>query len=98
MISSYEIQAAYNDLYVCFRNYIWGLPIIEMLADLEIASYQAFPDISEVRRCLNKLSSSIRQVMNKDDELKSAVENFQELVSCDDLYLKLNKVREVVVV
>lgn len=96
MIGSYEIQLAYNDLYVQLRKYIWDFSVVCLIADLEIASYQALPDIPSVRSCLNKLKSATYEIQRNDEDLKKAFQDFEDALTSDEVYTKLYKVSEVV--
>lgn len=97
MTSCYEIQSAYVDLYKQLRNYIWGFQVVDAIADLEIACYQSCPNLADVIRCLNKLSSEIVEVTKEDEDLKKSIDNMRKLLeSTDSTYIKLNKVREVI--
>lgn len=90
MINSKDIQRAYNDLYIELRKYIWGFNIVEEIADLEVASYTAFPDREEIDKCLRKLKSSINNEIREDEDLEQSIKNFEELLKDDSqFYLKL---------
>lgn len=97
MISSADIQYAYNDLYAQMRKYIWGYETVEALADLEIATYLRCPELSDIRRYFNILMMLTRDVQIKDEELTTAFDKFQELIDQDDMiFNKLYSVDEVV--
>ena len=97
MISSSILQNAYVDMYRQIRNYTWGFRTVENLAELEIAVYTSFPDISEVRTRFNALYLELQDRFEDDEELKSAVNAFKDLIDKDDtFYAKLNSVREVI--
>ena len=79
------------------RNYIWDFEVIENLANLEIDCYQALPDISKVKIDLDKLKSTIREIFNKDENLKSAFDNLFDYIDSDnDVYTKIDRVKEVI--
>lgn len=95
MISLADIQNAYVDLYTQLRKYIWDYDVAEDIAELEIASFKAFPELVEVSDKLVKLESRIREVVEQDEDLKSALDNFIKLVSEDtSCYYKLCSVIE----
>lgn len=97
MLSYNELQSAYVDLYIQLRKYIWDFRTVEHIANLEIAVYRAFPDIADVSQRLNELNLDIRSILSEDEDLKSAIDAFKEVLNTDDsLYAKLNKVREVI--
>lgn len=101
MISSYDIINAYNDLYRCFRKYIWSFDTIYKLAELEAACYTAIQDINLVRRLLDDLYQYYRdsEIFNTEDsdEFESAFSSFKTIVeSSDDIYFKITRVNEVI--
>ena len=97
MISSAEIQSAYVNLYRNIRNYIWDFKTVECLAELEIAVYTSFPDITDVRNKFNQLYIDIRSQFEEDEEFKKAAEEFKELIEKDEtFYSKIDSVKEVI--
>ena len=97
MLSYNELQSAYVDLYIQLRKYIWDFKTVEHIANLEIAVYRTFPDIADVSQRFNELNVDIRSVSFEDEDLKSAIDAFKEVLDKDGtLYAKLNQVREVV--
>lgn len=97
MVCLAEIENQYIKLYKVLRNYIWDYSVVELIAGLEVACCQAFPQIAEVRRLLDALKQAIRDVTAQDEELQVAFEQFEQLLnSSDDVYMKLSSVREVV--
>ena len=96
MISAKSIQHEYDKLYVQLRKYIWSFSIVQTIADIEIASYTLFTDIDDLRRLLNKLKMETLSVYNKDEEYRSALDSFLNLIAeTGTIYLKLNQVKEV---
>ncbi len=96
MISYATIQHAYNDLYVEVRKYLWEFPAVEALADLELACYQACPDLDNVRRQLSRFKSYARCV-DDDKDLNDAISAFEDILSdADETFVKLTKLNEVV--
>ena len=55
MTYSIDFQNAYVDLYRLMRNYIWDLDVVEMLADVEVATYDAFIDLEKLNKMYQKL-------------------------------------------
>lgn len=101
VISSNRLQSAYNTLYVNLRNYIWDFNIVEAIADLEVSVYRAFPDINDVKQCIDNLKSMIIScdILSDDEKLKSAFDDFYELLNdADSIYLNLQTFKKVVVV
>lgn len=95
MISSFDIQNAYNALYKELRKYIWDFSVVVALADLEVAVYKRFQDIHDVKMKFYRLRSDISDVIYSDEDLKYAVDNFGELLNEDTVYVKINQVEEV---
>lgn len=108
MISLQDLERAYVKLYKKLREYIWDIPTVKDLANLEIAVYNRFPNINEVRQCTDKLRSDIQDVINTersqrniyadDYTLEDAINDFEELINSEDsneIYSPLVKVMEV---
>ena len=101
MIAAAILQSAYNDLYTKLRNYIWEYDTVVKIADLEVATYMAFPDIDNIRRAFSKLSVDIKDsdIYSDDEELQQALDEFDEkLQGADQLFYKLEVPQEVEVV
>ena len=97
MISYTEVRNAYNNLYKEMRNYIWDIPVVEALVDLELASYQTCLDMSKVETCFNALKREVLTYVD-DPDLVSAFDKFQSLIDKhEDPYVKLFRVSEVLV-
>ena len=91
MISAKELQRKYRKLYVALRNYIWPFRVIEYIADLEIAVYQTFPDIFNVKIAFNVLRINCLRLVPDDEEMIKAFDAFEELLESEDtLYAKLD--------
>lgn len=97
MINVSDIQRAYNYLYECIRNYIWGIATVEKLADLEIAVYKTCPDIRDIQWKLSKLRSDTREMEMEDEDLQGAYDAMEELLSSSDIpFARLYQVQEVI--
>lgn len=100
MLTSQIMQQCYIDLYKELRRYIWDYDTINDIVNLEISTFQAFPDISEVQKYLNLVKLDIKSTVPEDEELYDAVEAFAdklaELSTSDDVYHKLPQVEEVI--
>lgn len=96
MVTAKQLQNQYIRLYSQLRNYFWPMYIIEDIVNLEIEVYKSFPSIAEVQRLLDVLQSNVtRLLINPDEDLDVAFDEFQELVSeSDEIYVKLYQVRE----
>ena len=101
MIAAAILQSAYNDLYTKLRNYIWDYETVVKIADLEVATYMAFPDIDNIKRAFSKLSVDIKDsdIYSDDEKLQQALDEFDEkLQGADQLFYKLEVPQEVEVV
>ncbi len=97
MISSALLQRAYDDLYIKVRKYFWSYEAVRALADLEVATYKACPDLNEIKHTLNNFKYYAYQVLLDDEDLAETFENFEELLdSSDTVYKNLEKVNEVI--
>lgn len=98
MISSSEFRSKYEKFYSEMRNYLWDVPTLELLADVQIAAYQAFVDISDLKQKLVKLYQAIRYILDDDEYLKTSYDEFYQLIE-DSLdssgYYNLYQVEEV---
>jgi hypothetical protein len=96
MLSSIDLKKYYVEMYEELRNYIWDFPTVEYLAELEVAVFQRFPDITTVRTCFNRLHDCIRQICFEDEYLEEAVKNFKDLIySSDEIYSRIIQPKEV---
>ena len=95
MISDIDIQNAYVNLYKLLREYIWSADVIEIIADLETAAYETFPDMESIRKYFKKLKYELYDLLRDDEELKEAVEDFDDTIKDDVSYSRLEKVQEV---
>lgn len=95
MIGSSILQTTYNKLYVELRKYIWSFEAVNAIADLEIACYQSFADLSAVRRNVDIVAQYARDVMKDDEDLKKAFDAFDDLLKDEEeMYVKLTAVKE----
>ena len=101
MITANKLQSAYNCLYCCMRNYIWEFETVEALADLEIETYQSFPDMKNLDKKLSNLKKRITSTdaYREDDELRQSFDDFESSIHEDtDLYASIKTFKEVVAV
>lgn len=96
MVSYADIQTGYNRLYAEIRKYIWDFPAVAALADLEIAVYKTFQDISDVKVKYYRLKSFLLEVVHQDEDLASRMNEFEKLLEEDEVYVKINQVEEVI--
>lgn len=82
MTCSADLQAAYTWLYSCMRNYIWDLDVVEVLADVEVDTFDAFVDYEKAKKDFGKLYPSVKDVAdaNEDSDLLEAADNFQKII------------------
>lgn len=96
MISLQDLTRQYVKLYKCLREYIWPFDIVADLAELEIAVYNRFPDIDEVKSKFDKLYRDIELECKADKELDEQVKAFRRVIDSQDIvYSKIYKVDEV---
>ena len=98
MITSSDIQVKYEKLYTFLMQFLWEFPVVQKLADLEIAIFKRFPVQEEMLNCLRELDRNISYTYNEmaeDDEdefkkamesLKQAIEDFDEETAGCELY------------
>ena len=97
MVNSADIQIAYNYLYECLREYIWDFRTVQDIAQLEVATYQRIPDLDEVKRYLDRVYISIREVRVDDENLDAAFKEFYDaLLPSNKSYSKIYMVTEVI--
>lgn len=91
----------YIELYKQLRKFVWSIDVIQLIADLEIGVFTAFPDIEKVKRTFQRLKQSTYYIDISDEsemeEYRSAFDTFENtLKDYADTYLNLDKVNEVV--
>lgn len=95
MISSTDIQNAYINLYKKLREYIWPASVIEIIADLETAVYETFPNMDDIRKQFKLLKYELYDILRDDEEMRDVVDVFEDTISDDIGYSRLEKVQEV---
>lgn len=83
MLSSADLQIAYNHLYKELRNYIWDVDTVIDIAELETAVYKAFPAYSEVSHRFTQLAEDTVQCVRESEELRNAFREFQNTLRSD---------------
>lgn len=103
MITSPDVQAVYADLFSNMRNYIWDLDVVEMLADVEVDTFDAFIDMDKLSKDYQKLFPMVIAVADSeaDKELKDSAEAFKQLIENviadeEPAYLDLYRVQETI--
>lgn len=98
MISCSELQTAYNDFYACMREYVWDMDVVEILAELEVECYDAFPDREKLLQTAEKLERELFRDFKEDEELKTSFDALKKIIEDDaSIYVPLFKVNEVLV-
>lgn len=93
MISSVDIKRNYMILYSDLRKYFWDYFFVEALVDLEDAVLKKFPDMTDVRRCFNRVYNMALPVIREDEELERRMKEFKSLIEqndCEFSYIKVN--------
>lgn len=97
MISSLDLRNTYCDLYAEIRKYLWDVKTLEILAELEVECYTAFPDMERVRNILSRLRSAMNSAIKEDEYLEKEFNELDSLVSESLEYHPLYRIQEVVV-
>lgn len=95
MVSSALIHNSYNELYKAMRKYVWDFPVVSALADLEVSTYKKFQDLSDTKTKFYRLRSLIVDMFPIDEELKNVYDAFEEILENTEVFVKINKVEEV---
>lgn len=102
MITATNLQSAYNALYKEVRRYIWDFETVSALADLEVETYQVFPDMEQLSKKLATFKRYVdaTDVLRDDEDVKKAFDEFEELINDEgiELYANLKTFQEVPVV
>lgn len=96
LINNVDFQNCYVELYKCLREYIWDFDTVCQIADLELACYKTFPSIQEIQSCLNRLRSSVYNVVSEDNDMKDAFDAFRDVLDHTDTYSDIYRVSEVI--
>ena len=86
IITSADIQVAYEHLYSFLMDYLWEFPVVQALANLELAVFKRFPEQEEMLKTLEALKREISYTYNElkeDDqpEFDDAVTDLEELIT-----------------
>jgi hypothetical protein len=77
-VSAQIFRNLYIDLYSQLRNYLWDIETVQIIADLEIETHKAFPDVSLISTLTNRLKYYIMSTMSEDEDMKEAFDALQE--------------------
>ena len=97
MISSTFFMNAYEKFYSEMRNYLWDIRTLELLADVQMTTYQAFVDADELLIKLDKLYQQIKPIAQDDEYLQDAFDEFRKCVEDNkesEAYFTLYRVEE----
>lgn len=86
VITSSDIQVKYEQLYKFLMDFLWEFPVVQDIANLEIAIFKRFPDKDEMLRCLRNLKHNISFTYNElaeddDAEFKDAVDDLENTIN-----------------
>lgn len=93
MISSSELQRSYIELYKELRKYLWDISIVESIARLEVSIFEAFPNISDIKRNLSMLR---QQIGRSDEVLVDKLDQLNKLMSCSTVYMPIIITKEII--
>lgn len=102
VVTSSDIQVAYEQLYGFLMDYLWEFKVVQSLANLEITIFKRFPDKDEMERYLRELKSSIAQTyndLNENDrpDFKDAFDALETAIAdYDNTGYELYSVQEVI--
>lgn len=97
MLTSTSLQQAYIEIYKAIREYIWEFRTVETLANLEIETFVAFPNLIKVKQLYSELKLLTNEVAAEDKELEKSMKKFGDLLEdVNSLYLKPYVVNEVI--
>ncbi len=97
MINTAEFRNAYEKFYTEMRNYLWDFSTLQLLADVEVATYQSFLDLKELKKKLDRLHPVIKEIAEDDEYLKEAYDDFYKLIEDNEestMYFTLYQVEE----
>ena len=68
VITSSDIQVRYEQLYKFLMDFLWEFPVVQQIANLEIAIFKRFPDKDEMLKCLRELHTAVSYTYNELDQ------------------------------
>jgi len=87
VITSSDIQVKYEQLYEFLMDFLWEFPVVQSIANLEIAVFKRFPDKDEMIKALNELKRNISATYNEleteedEVEFKETFESLEEAIN-----------------
>lgn len=97
MISSQDFRNKYEKFYDNMRLYLWPYDTLEQLGQVEVDIYSAFINRDKLSSDFYRLSSSLKDVLEEDEEFNKAYKDLQELVDEEDRdsYHYIQRVEEI---
>ena len=102
VITSADLQIKYEHLYKFLMDFLWEFPVVQSLANLEIAIFKRFPDKDEMLKCIHELKRNIAYTYNElaqadDTEFKDTMEDLESAIEdYEDPGCELYSVAEVI--
>ncbi|MBO4542796.1 MAG: hypothetical protein J5725_06385 [Bacteroidales bacterium] len=102
VITSADLQIKYEHLYKFLMDFLWEFPVVQSLANLEIAIFKRFPDKDEMLKCIHELKRNISYTYNElaqadDTEFKDTMEDLESAIEdYEDPGCELYSVAEVI--
>lgn len=102
LVTSAELQVLYEHLYKFMMDFLWEFPVVQSLANLEIAIFKRFPDKEEMQNCLRKLKQEISYTYteldkNNEPDFKESMEELEDAIEqFEDAGCELYSVEEVI--
>jgi len=94
--SSQLFRNCYINLYTYIRNYLWDFETVQLIAELELQSFQVFPSTTTIQSLLSQLRRNMSSVLSEDEELGRALAEFEETISQNlEVVSFIEKFREV---
>lgn len=91
MVTSKQIQNLYTKLYPCLREYIWPMDNVVDIAELEIAVFDRFPDLDNIKNRFRKIEYMCKPLINDDEDLKLKLDKFNNFLdNSNTIYAKLD--------
>lgn len=97
MISSQDFRNKYEKFYDNMRLYLWPYDTLEQLGQVEVDIYSAFIDRDKLSSDFYRLSSSLKDVLEEDEEFNKAYKDLQKLIDAEDRdsYHYIQRVEEI---
>ena len=87
------MHRSYIELYKELRKYLWDISIVETIARLEVSIFEAFPNVSDIKRNLSMLR---QQIGRSDEVLVDKLDELNKLMSCSTVYMPIIITKEII--